>query len=167
MTDETKTPVDSAASDNAKAPQFGIERIYVKDISLESPRGQEAFNNWAPTINLDINTKQTTLQQGVHEVVLTLTINVREKDSEAVYFLIEIQQAGLFRTANIPDAELRRLLATVGPSTLFPYARETVDSLATKAGFPPLRLSPINFEALMQAAIKKQGNVTTATETLQ
>mgnify|MGYP001106577700 CR=1 FL=1 len=166
MADEKETS-ENAATDKAAAAQFGIERIYVKDISLESPRGQDAFKTWAPTINLDINTKQTTLQEGVHEVVLTLTINVSEKETDAVYFLIEIQQAGLFRTANIPDAELRRLLATLGPSTLFPYARETVDSLATKAGFPPLRLSPINFDAMMQAAMQKQGQVASGPETIQ
>lgn len=166
MTDETGT-TENANADTKPAPQFGIERIYVKDISLESPRGQEAFKSWKPTINLDINTKQTTLQEGLHEVVLTLTINVREKETDAAYFLIEIQQAGLFRTANIPDTELRRLLATVAPSTLFPYAREAVDSLSIKAGFPPLQLAPINFEAMMKAAMKKQNTVAPTSGTIQ
>jgi len=148
-----ETVTDQAQS---KAPQFAIERIYVKDISLEAPRGPEAFKTWQPTVNLDISTKQITLEEGLHEVVLTLTLNVKEKESEAVYFLIEIQQAGLFRTANIPDPELRRVLASVAPSTLFPYARESVDNLAVKAGFPPLRFAPINFDALLQAAMQKQ-----------
>ena len=166
MTDTTESSEGAAKADES-APQFGIERIYVKDISLESPRGQDAFKSWKPTINLDINTKQTTLQEGIHEVVLTLTVNVREKDTDAPYFLVEIQQAGLFRTANIPDAEIRRLLATVGPSTLFPYARETVDSMAVKAGFPPLQLAPINFEAMMKAAVQKQSQVAPASDTIQ
>ena len=167
MTDKTDTPENNNPADKSKAPQFAIERIYVKDISLESPRGLEAFKSWKPTINLDINTKQTTLQEGLHEVVLTLTVAAREKDTDAVYFLVEIQQAGVFRTANIPDTELRRLLATVGPSTLFPYARESVDSLATKAGFPPLQLAPINFEAMMQAAMKKQSQSSAGSDTIQ
>lgn len=145
-----------APKGNADAPFFAIERIYIKDLSLECPRGLEAFKTWTPSVNLDINTKQVALQDGLHEVVLTVTAKVKEKDSEAVYFLIEIQQAGLFRTANIPDAELRRVLATVAPSTLFPYAREAVDSMAIKAGFPPLRLAPINFDALLKAAADKQ-----------
>ena len=158
MADEETTAAGAEAQgEQSKAPQFAIERIYLKDLSLEAPRGPEAFKTWQPAVNLDINTKQTTLQDGVHEVVLTLTVNVKEKDSEAIYFLIEIQQAGIFRTANIPAAELRKALASVAPSTLFPYARESVDSLATKAGFPPLRLAPINFDALLQQAIKQQG----------
>lgn len=147
---------ENKANDPSQAPYFAIERIYVKDISLECPRGLEAFKTWAPSVNLDVNTKQVALQEGLHEVVLTVTARVKEKDSEAVYFLIEIQQAGLFRTANIGEAEQRRILATVAPSTLFPYAREAVDSLAIKAGFPPLRLAPINFDALLKAAAEKQ-----------
>ncbi len=166
--EEAVTPEKGAAPDQSKAPQFAIDRIYVKDISLEAPRGQEAFKTWQPTVNLDINTKQITLQEGLHEVILTLTISVKEKDTDAIYFLIEIQQAGLFRTANIPAAELRRVLASVAPSTLFPYARESVDNLAVKAGFPPLRLAPINFDALLQAAMKQQSEESTpADETIQ
>ena len=154
---ETKGADAQAQGEQSNAPQFAIERIYLKDLSLEAPRGPEAFKNWQPAVNLDINTKQTTLQEGVHEVVLTLTVSVKEKDSEAIYFLIEIQQAGVFRTANIPANDLRKVLASVAPTTLFPYARESVDSLATKAGFPPLRLAPINFDALLQQAMKQQG----------
>lgn len=154
-------------ADPGAAPLFAIERIYTKDVSLECPRGLEAFKTWTPSINLDINTKQTTLQDGLHEVVLTLTAKVKEKESESIYFLVEIQQAGLFRTANIPETELRRVLATVAPASLFPYARETVDSLAVKAGFPPLRLAPINFDALLKAAIDKQAAGEASNTTIQ
>lgn len=156
MADE-QSGTGQKANDPSPAPFFAIERIYVKDISLECPRGLEAFKTWAPSVNLDINTKQVSLQEGLHEVVLTVTARVKEKDSEAIYFLVEVQQAGLFRTANIPEPEMRRVLATVAPATLFPYAREAVDSLAIKAGFPPLRLAPINFDALLKAAAEKQG----------
>ena len=159
MAEEEKgsvSPEQDAVADD-KVQQFSIDRIYVKDLSLESPRGAEAFKSWKPQVNLDINTKQTSLQEGVHEVILTLTVKVKEQESDSVYFLIEIQQAGLFRTKNIEGDHLRRVLASTAPATLFPYARETVDSLATKAGFPPLRLAPINFDALLQAAIKQQG----------
>lgn len=157
MAEEEKGSASQGQNDAAnKAQQFAIERIYVKDLSLESPRGAEAFKNWKPQINLDMNTKQTSLQDNLHEVVLTLTIKVKEQESDLVYFLVEIQQAGLFRTQNITGDNLRRVLASTAPNTLFPYARETVDSLATKAGFPPLRLAPINFDALLQAAIKQK-----------
>lgn len=157
MAEEEKGSAPQQNDAANKAQQFAIERIYVKDLSLESPRGAEAFKSWKPQINLDINTKQTSLQEDLHEVVLTLTIKVKEQESDLVYFLIEIQQAGLFRTKNISGGDLRRVLASTAPATLFPYAREAVDGLATKAGFPPLRLAPINFDALLQAAIKQQG----------
>ncbi len=157
MADEN-SGANPQANEQSQAPFFAIERIYVKDISLECPRGLEAFKSWTPAVNLDINTKQVSLQEGLHEVVLTVTARVTEKDSESVYFLVEIHQAGLFRTANIGESELRRVLATVAPATLFPYARESVDSLAIKAGFPPLRLAPINFDALLKAASDKQAS---------
>jgi preprotein translocase subunit SecB len=157
VADDKSTAEGAAVSDQ---PFFAIDRIYVKDISLECPRGLEAFKSWSPTINLDINTKQTQLQEGTHEVVLTLTVRARERESELTYFLVELQQAGLFRTANIAESELRRVLATIAPATLFPYARETIDGLVVKAGFPPLHLAPINFDALLKAAMDNRQSET-------
>lgn len=148
MTDEQQ----KAASQSAEAPQFAIERIYLKDVSLETPMGLEAFNKWQPQINLDINTRHQKIDDTHYEVVLRLTITAKQQDSEQSYFLIEIHQAGLFIAKNFPEQELERLLGTLAPSTLFPYAREAIDSMAVKANFPPLRLAPINFDALWQNA---------------
>jgi preprotein translocase subunit SecB len=81
---------------------------------------------------------------------------VKDGESGDNYYLIEIEQAGTFRVVDVPEEELRRVLSTVAPSALFPYARETIDSLVTKANFPPLRLAPINFESLYQRAVEQQ-----------
>ncbi len=151
MTEQTAQP-----ESKTNAPQFAIERIYIKDLSLETPRGVDAFDQWQPQLDMDINTRQNTLENNRYEVVLTLTLTAKHKETNDPYFLIEIQQAGIFLASHIPDTDLRRLLATLAPSTLFPYARETIDSLAVKANFPPLRLAPINFDALWQSAQQKQ-----------
>lgn len=148
---------NTAAQEKAPQPQFNIERIYLKDLSLECPKGYDAFiKQWKPRIDLDINNTQSKLADNLYEVVLRLTITAKDTDSDESIYLIEIQQAGSFRVAGIAEAELRRALSTVAPTTLFPYARETIDSLVTKANFPPLRLAPINFDMLLAQAIQRQ-----------
>lgn len=147
----------AAASEKPSAPQFGIERVYLKDVSLECPKGAEAFTkSWKPRVDLDINNAQTKLADDLYEVVLRLTITAKDVDSEESIYLIEIHQAGTFRVQGFSEADLRRVLATAAPTTLFPYARETVDSLVVKANFPALRLAPINFDMLLAQAIKSQ-----------
>lgn len=137
--------------------QFGIETIYLKDLSLECPQGAVAFTKaQKPKVNMDINNAQSKLADDVYEVVLRLTVTVQDNETDENIYLIEIQQAGIFRVKGIPDEDLRRVLATVAPTTLFPYARETIDSLVTKANFQPLRLAPINFDALLAEAVKRQ-----------
>ena len=146
-----------ATTENSQAPQFAIERVYLKDVSLECPQGAEAFGKpWKPRINLDINNAQTKLADDIYEVVLRLTVTVQDNESEENIYLIEIHQAGAFRVTGLPEQELRRVLATVAPTTLFPYARETIDGLAVKANFPPLCLAPINFDMLLAEAVKRQ-----------
>ncbi len=150
MADDKANP---AAGDS---PQFAIERIYLKDASLETPAGLEAFGAWQPLINLDINTRQQQISEDHYEVVLRLTVTARQKDGDKTYFLVEIEQAGLFLARHLPEEELPRLLGTMAPATLFPYARETIDGLVVKANFPPLRLAPINFDLLWQNAQKQK-----------
>ena len=156
-----------AAQEEQTGPQFAIERIFVKDISLETPKGLSALHNqWKPRVDLDINTAQNNVGDDRYEVTLRLTVTVKDQASDEVYYLIEIKQSGLFLAKGFAEKELPRLLATAAPATLFPYARETIDSLVIKAGFPPLRLAPINFDALLQAAVKKQQEAATQ-ETVQ
>lgn len=154
MNEETQ-----AAGDASEPPKFAIDRIFVKDISLETPKGVDAFNTqWKPRVDLDINTSQNKLTDDRCEVVLRLTITVKDQESEEVFYLVEIKQAGVFLAKGFSENDMRRVLATAAPATLFPYARETIDGLVVKAGFPPLRLAPINFDALFQAAVQKQQN---------
>jgi preprotein translocase subunit SecB len=137
--------------------EFAIQRLYLKDLSLETPMGPEVFKKqWKPKVHLDVNTKNNALEKEIYEVVLTLTITAKIEDGDKTGFLVEVHQAGIFTCKGIEGDELRHVLSTVAPNVLFPYAREAVDSVVTKASFPPLMLAPINFDALYQQALQEQ-----------
>jgi len=139
--------------------QFFIQRIYTKDLSLENPMGPEAFTiSDQPTINQDLASEINKINDDLYETVLKLTITASLKDK--TIFLIEVHQAGLFEVKGIEGQNLARVLNTVCPQVLFPYARETIDSALSKATFPPLMLPPINFDALYSQALEDQKNKT-------
>ncbi|MDX1605979.1 MAG: protein-export chaperone SecB [Candidatus Competibacterales bacterium] len=146
-------------SEDAKPQQrFQIQKLYIKDLSFEIPNAPQVFQAfqkaWKPDINLQINTANQQLDARSHEVVLSLTITAKQDEQTA--FLIELQQAGVFVLENFSDQHLGPTLGAFCPSVLFPYARETVDSLLLKGGFPPLQLAPVNFEALYLQRQRKQ-----------
>ena len=117
--------------------QFALQRIYVKDISFETPQGIDVFRQqWKPKVNLEMNTRQNRIDEQNFEVVLTLSITATQEDKTA--FIVEVQQGGIFFVAGIPEAQLRQVLATVCPSSLFPYAREAIDALVVRGSSPPL-----------------------------
>lgn len=127
--------------------QFMIQRIYVKDSSFESPNTPAVFQQkWEPELTLDLNTHNSQIEPGVYEVILTLTATVKNQD--AVAFLAEVKQAGIFTIQGAPDDQLDHLLGSFCPSILFPYARETITSQVIHGSFPQLVLAPINFDAL-------------------
>jgi preprotein translocase subunit SecB len=135
--------------------EFALERIYVKDLSFESPRAPEVFREpWQPQIQLDINTRANPLGDDRYEVVLTVTVNAKSP-AEHMLMIVEIQQAGVFRIRGLDAERMRRVLATQCPGILFPYIRESVDGLVLKGGFPPLMLAPVNFDAMLDEAIKR------------
>lgn len=137
-----------------RAPQLAIERVYIRDVSFESPKSPGVFGGeWKPEIHMDINTRSNALDAQRHEVVLTLTIEARV-DGEAA-MIVELQQAGIFRLQNMDGVLTEQVLATACPTALFPYARETVDALVTKGTFPPLMLAPMNFDALYAEAKRR------------
>ena len=149
MSDESTDP--GAAP---RAPQLAIERVYVRDVSFESPKSPGIFGTeWQPEVHMDINTRSNALDAQRHEVVLTLTIEARV-DGEAA-MIVELQQAGIFRLENMDAVLTEQVLATACPTALFPYARETVDALVTKGTFPPLMLAPMNFDALYAEAKRR------------
>ena len=146
----------AAANNEAIQQQFTLQRIYTKDVSFESPSTPGIFKQaWQPSVNVDLSTKSSRVDDdGNHEVVLTLTVTA--KMGEETAFLVEVQQAGIFYVVGIDGEPLRQVLATVGPNILFPYARESIDALVVKGGFPPLMLSPVNFDALYRQAVAQQ-----------
>lgn len=130
-----------------QAPQFAIQRVYLKDASFEAPNSPQVFTKqWQPDVNLDMNTATSQLDEGVYEVVLTLTVTAKNDGDTA--FLVEIQQAGIFTISGLGEAELHHTLGAFCPSILFPYAREAVDNSVNKGSFPALMLAPVNFDAL-------------------
>jgi preprotein translocase subunit SecB len=144
------------ADENSQQPgqQFALQRIYIKDISFETPQGIEVFRQaWKPRVNLDMNTRQNKVDEQNYEVVLTLSVTATQEEKTA--FVVEVQQAGIFFVAGVPEAQLRQVLATVCPSILFPYAREAIDSLVVRGSFPPLMLAPVNFDALYVQAVQQ------------
>ena len=151
-TPETTEPQTAAAtseqqSNQSAGPQFVVQRIYLKDASFESPKSPGSFQaNWTPKISFNITSKSSEIQSGVFDVVLVVTIEAQKE--EEVAFLVEVHQAGIFTCVGFNQEELERVLSTVCPNILFPYARETIDNLVVKGSFPPIMLSPVNFDAL-------------------
>lgn len=132
---------------NTNPQQFLIQRIYVKDVSFESPNTPAVYaEEWKPETNLQMNTQANPLGNDYYEVVLQLTVTVKSNDKTA--FLVEVAQAGVFEIAGYTKEEMNHLLAAYCPSVLFPYAREAIASLVSKGSFPEMHLSPINFDAL-------------------
>ncbi|MEC8158534.1 MAG: protein-export chaperone SecB [Pseudomonadota bacterium] len=147
-----------AAQEEQVQQQFTMQRIYTKDVSFESPASPDIFRqNWQPSVNVDLNTRSSKADDaGNHEVILTITVTAKIEDKNA--FLVEVQQAGIFFAAGIDEEPLKQLLATVAPNILFPYAREAIDAMVIKGGFPPLMLAPVNFDALYHQAMAQSGS---------
>ena len=144
MTDQQNT---AAVSDEDTAPQFSLQRIYVRDLSFEAPKSPEIFRQeWTPSVELDLNTRQKPLEGDFHEVVLTLSVTV--KTAGEVAFIAEVQQAGIFLISGLDAAAMSHTLGAFCPNILFPYAREALDNLVTRGSFPALMLAPVNFDAL-------------------
>lgn len=135
----------------APQQQFAVQRIFIKDMSFEAPMGAEVFaQQWKPQMHVELNTSAGKGPEELHEVVLSITVTA--KLEEKVAMLIEVQQAGLFAVKGIEGEQLKQVLAIMCPNLLFPYARETIDNLAVKGGFPAVGLQPVNFEALFMQA---------------
>jgi preprotein translocase subunit SecB len=137
-----------AAQDNTQ-PMFNMDKIYVKDISLEIPHAPQIFlERESPQIEVQLHTSAGAVDDGVFEVTVTATVTAKIADK--VMFLIEAKQAGIFTLRNLPEAEKEPVLAVMCPNILFPYLREVVSDVSVRAGFAPVMLNPINFDALYQ-----------------
>ena len=130
-------------------PAFSIEKVYVKDLSVEIPNAPQVFlERDAPVVDIQLHHNSTSIEEGVYETVLTVTVTA--KANEKTMFLVEVAQAGIFVARNIPGAELEQVLGIACPNILFPYVREVISDTVVRAGFPPVILSPVNFEAIYQ-----------------
>jgi len=142
-------------SDAQTQPTFSIEKVFVKDISLEIPNSPQVFlEREAPTVDIQLHHNSAQVDEGVYQTVLTVTVTAKVKDK--TMFLVEVGQAGVFVIRNIPAGELDAVLGIACPNILFPYAREVVADTTVRAGFPPVVLNPVNFESIYQQAVQQQ-----------
>jgi len=148
MAEETQSP---------PTKQLLLQKIYVKDLSFESPRAPEVFSKDAsPQTQLNIRSNAREIAPDTHEVVLTITVEA--KDQEHSLFLIEIVQAGLFIIKGYSEEERHMLTGSYCPGSLYPFAREAISDIVTRGGFPQLLLQPINFDALYAQAMRERAS---------
>ncbi|HLA33229.1 MAG TPA: protein-export chaperone SecB [Rhodocyclaceae bacterium] len=132
---------------------FSIEKIYIKDLSIEVPNAPQIFlQREAPDIEIQIQSAANSIDEGLFEVVLTVTVTAKLGEGEATqaFFLVEVAEAGIFQIRHVPEQDMEAILAVACPNILFPYARETIADAIGRAGFPAVHLAPVNFEALYQ-----------------
>ena len=131
-----------------QGPTLNMERVYVRDVSFESPNAPMVFlSQEAPEIKIELNIGHRNLESDdYYEVVLN--VNVNAKAGDQAVFLIELQQAGLFMIKDVPESEMEKVLEIACPNILLPFAREAINDYVSKGGFPQLLINPVNFEAL-------------------
>lgn len=143
------------AEEQQVQPVFTIEKVYVKDLSLEVPNAPQVFlERNAPRVDVQLSTQANPIDEGHFEVVLSVTTTATINDKTV--FLVEAKQAGIFQVRNLPKESVDMVLGITCPNILFPYARETISDSITRSGFPPFLLAPVNFEALYQQRLQQQ-----------
>jgi len=153
---------DSTTIQDHNDKEFGIQKIYVKDVSFEAPNTPTIFQQeWKPEVNLQLSNSAVTLGENVHEIVLTVTVTTKIGNDTA--YLVEVKQAGIFNLKGYNDQEMGIMAGVYCPNLLFPYAREAISDFVGKGGFPQLILAPVNFEGLYQQHLQQaqQGTETT------
>ena len=148
MTDKNQPPQQDQR-------QFAIHRIYLKDVSFETPNSPEIFTlEWKPESSLSLNSEVKKLDGNHFEITITVTVTTKVEDKVA--YLVEVKQAGIFTLQGFPNEEMGPMLGAYCPNILFPYAREVVSDLVNKGGFPQLLLAPVNFEHLYAQHLQQQ-----------
>lgn len=146
--------------------QFAIQRIYTKDVSFETNNVPEIFTKqWQPELNLELNSSSQVLSENVYEVVLRVTVTVKQQNE--VVYICEVTQAGIFSLVGFDEGQIQHCVGAYCPNILFPYAREVISSLVNKGTFPQVNLEPVNFEALFMNYIQQQQDEAESKETLQ
>ena len=143
---DAKETTQEQSTENAE-PQFSIEKIFLKDVSFESPAAPAIFTeDWTPEINMELNSQTNPIENNFYEVELNITVTAKNNDTTG--FLVEVKQCGIFSISGMDEANLSGMLGSFCPNILFPYAREAISDLVSKGGFPQLLLAPVNFDAL-------------------
>ncbi len=146
---DNKDAAKNGGDKGAAGPEFGIKGIYIRDLSFEAPHPPEpAAADWQPEVKFELNTQARKIDGDDFEVILKLTVTVKQE--KKVAFIAEAQQGGMFTLRGFSDEQRGQMLGSFCPNTLYPYARELVSNLATRGGYPPLYLAPVNFDALYQ-----------------
>lgn len=146
---------DQSNVDQQAQPGFSIEKIYLKDASLEIPNAPQIFTDRTqPQVGVELGNFAQMLEDGVFEVSIKVTVTSKIEDKTV--FLVEVTQAGIFQIRNVPEENLEMIAGITCPNILFPYAREAVSDLVVRAGFQPVLLNPINFEALFAQQKQQQ-----------
>lgn len=143
-------------------PVFSIEKIYVKDLSLEIPHAPQVFlQRETPQVDVQLHNQGGMMEEGVYETVLTVTVTAKLPEDKTL-FLVEAAQAGIFQIRNVPQEDLEPILGVTCPNILFPYVREVISDMVSRAGFPPVLLNPVNFEGLyhQQRQAQEEGAAT-------
>jgi preprotein translocase subunit SecB len=156
MTDTANPAAGAAADETAEGPQVGLQKVFLKDVSFESPNAPAIFSGeWKPHYSLNMTTRSNNLGNDTYEVVLETTIEA--KQGETVAFLAEVQQGGIFLLKGFREEELTQVIATFCPAQIYPYTREVIADLVGKGGFPQLHLHPVSFDAMFAKAQAEGG----------
>lgn len=143
----TEENTSSAASQESPAQQFAIQKVFLKDVSFETPNSPGIFTEeWKPDVNLQLSTNASSVAEGTYEVLLSITVTA--KLGEKTAYLAEVQQAGIFSVAGFDQQQMGHMLGAFCPNVLYPFAREAIADFIGKGGFPPVYLAPVNFDAL-------------------
>jgi preprotein translocase subunit SecB len=149
--------------EGAQGAAFSIDKIYIKDLSLENPGAPQSFmTQEQPQIEVGLRTRGEQIQPDVYECVLTITLTAKAADK--TLFLVEASQAGIFTIRGVPAEQMQSVIAINCPTVLFPYIRETLADAVTRAGFPPVHLAPINFKVLYQQQLAQMQTASPAVQ---
>ncbi len=148
----------SEQQDNLESTaQFNIRKIYLKDLSFESPQAPGVFQQTStPQIDINLAADSNQVEEGSYEVTIKITISAQGADKPL--FLVELEQAGIFQIEGVADEQLRFALGVTCPNILFPYARQVISEMTVSGGFPPLVMSPVNFELLYRQKLQQTEN---------
>jgi len=136
-------------------PVFAIEKIYAKDLSIEIPNAPQIFlDHNQPEVAVQLHSAGGVISGDTYHVVLTVTVTAKIGDK--TMFLVEVGQGGIFQIKNVPQQDIEPILSIACPNILFPYARESVSDAVSRAGFMPVILAPVNFEAIYQQRLQQQ-----------